>query len=78
LLLGKQLLSELAELYPQIVSCTYTKAIVYSQADSAGAEKLYVLLDIKAKSLKQSDRYKITAWLKKRLEADDLQVYFDE
>ena len=77
-LLGKQLLSELSELYPQISSCTYTSAMVYSTTDSSGIEKPYVLLGIKTKSLKSGDKMKIGSWLRKRMASDDLQVFFNE
>ncbi|MBN1143324.1 MAG: DUF389 domain-containing protein [Bacteroidales bacterium] len=77
-MLGKQLLSELSELYPQINSCTYTNAMVFNKTDSAGIEKPYVLLGIKPKSLKSSDRLKIVSWLRTRMASEDLQVYFDE
>ncbi len=77
-LLGKQLLSELSELYPQISSCTYTSAMVYSTTDSSGIEKPYVLLGIKPKSLKSGDKMKIASWLRKRMASDDLQVFFNE
>lgn len=78
LLLGKQLLLELQELYPEVVSCTYTNARVFSETDSSGTEKPYVLLGVKARSLKATDRQKIASWLKTRMESDGLQVLFDE
>lgn len=37
--IGKQLLSELAPLYPQIQSCSYSDAYIYQQSDTLSREK---------------------------------------
>lgn len=75
--LGKQLLPELAVLYPQITTCSYCEAYAYS-VDSTSVRKSSIVSLKLSKPLSNSDKKKISLWLQKRLETSELKLYIDE
>lgn len=76
-LIGKQLLSELAPLYPQIQSCSYSDAYVYQQNDTLSREKTGVFMITSKNTLSKNEQEKIKNWLMKRLNKKEVKVYFD-
>lgn len=76
-LIGKQLLSELAPLYPQIQSCSYSDAYVYQQNDTLSREKTGIFMITSKNTLSKNEQEKIKNWLMKRLNKKEVKVYFD-
>ncbi|HML63695.1 MAG TPA: TIGR00341 family protein [Dysgonomonas sp.] len=75
--IGKQLLSELAPLYPQIQSCSYSDAYVYQQNDTLSREKTGMFMITSKNTLSKNEQEKIKNWLMKRLNKKEVKVYFD-
>lgn len=75
--IGKQLLSELAPLYPQIQSCSYSDAYVYQQNDTLSREKTGIFMITSKNTLSKNEQEKIKNWLMKRLNKKEVKVYFD-
>lgn len=76
-LIGKQLLSELAPLYPQIQSCSYSDAYIYRQSDTLSREKTGIFMITSKNTLSKNEQEKIKNWLMKRLNKKEVKVYFD-
>jgi len=75
--IGKQLLSELAPLYPQIESCSYSDAYIYQQNDTLSREKTGIFMITSKNTLSKNEQEKIKNWLMKRLNKKEVKVYFD-
>lgn len=76
-LIGKQLLSELAPLYPQIQSCSYSDAYIYQQSDTLSRKKTGIFMITSKNTLSKNEQEKIKNWLMKRLNKKEVKVYFD-
>lgn len=72
--LGKQLLSEVKALYPQINSCAYSEANIFSKEKITSTSVSIVSLT-SIKQLSNSDKIKIDNWFKARLNADSVLIY---
>jgi len=75
--IGKQLLSELIPLYPQIESCSYTESYIYTEKDSLLRDRIGVFMITSKRILPKNDQEKIKNWLMKRLNEKEIKVYFD-
>ncbi len=75
--IGKQLLSELAPLYPQIQSCSYSDVYIYQQSDTLSREKTGIFMITSKNTLSKNEQEKIKNWLMKRLNKKEVKVYFD-
>ncbi|MBS5980661.1 TIGR00341 family protein [Dysgonomonas sp. Marseille-Q5470] len=75
--IGKQLLSELAPLYPQIQSCSYSDVYIYQQSDTLSREKTGIFMITSKNILSKNEQEKIKNWLMKRLNKKEVKVYFD-
>lgn len=75
--IGKQLLTELTPLFPQIQSCSYSEAYIYNQKDSLPRIRTGVLLVTSKLPLAKSDQEKIKNWVMKRLTQKQVEVYFN-
>lgn len=73
--MGKRLLDEIVPLYPEIDACSYAKTRLY-QSDSLSAPVTVVGFSRRG-SWPGVEKERITGWLKKRLPADSVKVYFD-
>ncbi len=69
---GKVLLSEITILYPQITSCSYAETYVYPDT----ILRPVVVFQTK-KRLYKKDKIKITEWIKKRIQKETVQIYFN-
>lgn len=74
---GQKLLTEIKSLYPQIRSYTYSESKGYSEMGADSLNIPVVVFGIN-KTLKDSDKEKITLWLKNRLEVEVIKVFFEE
>lgn len=78
LMLGRQILSEIKPLYPQIIGCTYAEASAFgSFAETDGQKTDVVVFKIKSGTLKGADKRKINGWLKSRIEGKNIKVFFE-
>lgn len=75
--IGKQLLTELTPLFPQIESCSYSEAYIYNQKDSLSRARTAILVLNAKKIPPKSDQERIENWLMKRLGKKDVEVYFN-
>lgn len=76
---GKQLLSELKPLYPQILSTSYSETMVFSKDSVIKRDNItLVLVSSKNRSLNNTDKTKITDWLRARLTDKKVKIYFEE
>lgn len=74
--LGKQLLSEVKALYPQINSCAFSDAVIYSNEIIAPTKVSIVSLTAITK-LPISDKIKIDNWFKARLNVDSVLIFYN-
>ncbi|MDX9714063.1 MAG: DUF389 domain-containing protein [Dissulfurispiraceae bacterium] len=75
--IGRQLLSELRALYPQIISCSYSDAFEFDSSSVDPKNLALILVKAKKNSLKLSDKKKVSQWLEARLETTSVKVYFE-
>jgi uncharacterized hydrophobic protein (TIGR00271 family) len=74
---GRQILSELRSLYPQVISLSYDNTVRYFENEGEDSIML-VVIGTDSKVLYTRDRVKIRNWLEQRLQTDSLQVFFEE
>ncbi len=78
--MGSKLLSELNQLYTEIITCTYSETKLYSLAtrDSINAQNTIPLITIgiRGKQLNKTDEQRIDNWLKTRLEIEDIMTFY--
>lgn len=73
--LGKQLLSEVKALYPQISSCGYSETKIFS--DNSSTSTLVSIISLtSSKQLSNMEKTKIANWFKVRLSTDSVQVFY--
>ena len=75
--LGKQILEEVKSLYPQIKTCTYAESNVFNVKKSTPEKVQLVVLRTEGRYLLNSEKKKISEWLKARLKSDNLKVFFE-
>lgn len=76
-LLGNALLTELRMFYPQINSCTYAQTLQYSDSLDI-PEKINVVLFTSDKDeITALEKEKMIDWVKTRLNADNVKVFFE-
>lgn len=75
--IGKQLLSEIIPLYPEITGCSYNHSSVY--CDSLDKPTFFEVVTLKMNNtkFKQKEKDKISAWLKKRLKTSRVKVFYE-
>ncbi len=72
--LGQQLYSEVKALYPQINSCAYSEAAIYSD-EKITSTKVSMISLTTNKQLSSTDKIKIDNWFKARLNADSVLIF---
>jgi uncharacterized hydrophobic protein (TIGR00271 family) len=77
-LIGKQLLSEIAPIYPQITSCMYSQGYTLSQAEGDNSQRTDLVVFSSNHTLKAGDKAKIKDWLGKRLNSPNVVMLFRE
>lgn len=75
---GGQLLSELAILYPQITSVSYSETLSYVQGKHSPDTLAMVVLTLGKKGLKEQEKEQVHKWLVTRLEPDSIRVVFEQ
>lgn len=73
--IGESLLVEIRKIYPQITTCSYSETVVYQDTTHSALTPLVVFaLD---KAVSRTDRDKISAWVKARVNNQEAKIYFE-
>jgi hypothetical protein len=75
--LGRQLLSEIKPLYPQISTCSYAEAREYNDKTAKYEPRVVVIFGTGNGAISNEDKTRINAWLKSRLNRQAVKTYFD-
>jgi uncharacterized hydrophobic protein (TIGR00271 family) len=75
--MGKQLLDEVKVLYPQIINCSYSESLLYSDTITHPEPIAIVVLTSERNNINRPMQKKITDWLNQRLKPKRLKVLFD-
>jgi uncharacterized hydrophobic protein (TIGR00271 family) len=75
--LGREILDEIINLYPQIIYCSYAESYVFYDNKSNPEKVEIVVFKTKGQYLKTSEKNKIENWLKTRLKSDKIKVYYE-
>ena len=75
--IGKQLLSEIKTLFPEIKSCSYAET--FSFQDNPKKDKIkIVVMQASQKKLNTYEKKRIDEWLKKRLQTENVKSFFED
>ena len=74
---GRQVLDEIKTLHPEVVSCSYGESLTFNDPKSNPDKVEIIVLTTKGKNLYNSEKKKIEAWLKKRLQSNSISVYYE-
>lgn len=74
-MIGKNILDEIKTIYPQIESCTYTKAIEYQSSTANAGHTDFVVFGLNS-TLSAIDKEKIEAWVKARIQSEKIRVIY--
>jgi uncharacterized hydrophobic protein (TIGR00271 family) len=75
---GKQLLSELNSLFPEIHSCTYSESILYQKELKETIPIALISITARRNSLTLAEKTKIEKWLKERNPSIRIEVHFKD
>ena len=73
---GQTILKEINVLYPQINACTYSESFIFNDTLPTANKYHLVVFTLKDSSLAPIDKEKINQWLVKRLEIEQLNVFY--
>ncbi len=74
--IGRKLLVEIQQVYPQLNTCSYSETIVY--ADSVKSNRIpVVIFGTKKRQISNIEKQKITSWVKIRLSNNETKVIFE-
>ena len=75
--LGRQMLDEIRNLYPQISYCSYAESYSFHDTTSKPDKISIVVFTTKGKNLVNSEKEKIENWLKTMLKSKRVNVYYE-
>lgn len=75
-IIGKQLLSEIKTLFPEIKSCSYSETVAFQDSTKTDNVKI-VVMETTQKGLTTDSKKRINEWLKKRLETEKVKTFFE-
>jgi len=76
-LMGKDILCELKDIYPQVTKCTFADSYSFKDTINNPDQKILVILEISHKELDDNDKEKVIKWMKTRLKSKNVKVYFE-
>ncbi len=74
---GRQILSEIKNLYPQISTCSFSESLIFNDSLQTPENKGIVMFGINGK-ISNKEKQKIEQWLKTRLQNNNIQIYYSE
>lgn len=75
---GKDILEEIRALYPQIKGVSYSNTYLFEEYNDSTDKINLVIFEIEEFSLSKEQKSNINRWVKKRLNADRIKVYYIE
>jgi len=75
-LIGKNILDEIKNIYPQIISCSFAKASTFLDSIPGSKETEIVVFTLSKDNLSVQDKEKINQWLKARIHSGHIQVFY--
>ena len=75
---GKDILEEIRALYPQIKGVSYSNTYLFEEYNDSTDKINLVIFEIEEYSLSKEQKSNINRWVKKRLNADRIKVYYIE
>ncbi len=73
---GKALLTEIRNIYPQIKTCTFSESFLFSEDDSQ-VKTAIIFFGSDKRKLSGSEKEKINNWAKTRLNYEDIKVIYE-
>jgi uncharacterized hydrophobic protein (TIGR00271 family) len=74
--LGKSLLTEIRNIYPQILTCTYAESFQFNVTENTQVKTAIILFALD-KDLTKSEKGKIESWVKTRLHYENIKVIYE-
>jgi len=75
--MGKTILDEIRNLYPQISQCTYAETLIFKDTISTPVKAPLVIFKMSKNSLSRADKEKISNWLQTRLNLSEVKVIYE-
>ncbi|WP_107038845.1 DUF389 domain-containing protein [Brumimicrobium mesophilum] len=75
--MGRVLLNEIRTIYPQLKSCTFASSYKFKDSLDTPYETAIVLFTLDSLGVKKEERSKINTWVRKRVNAEEVKVFFD-
>jgi hypothetical protein len=77
-LFGRQIFDEIHPLYPDILSCTYSETMLFTDSSTVSQPVSQVVFRIAPASMKLATREQIQEWVRARLGRNNTEVIFTE
>jgi uncharacterized hydrophobic protein (TIGR00271 family) len=74
--LGKSLLSEIRNIYPQITTCTFAESFQFDNQNTQTPAVIIIFMQEKEK-LSESEKEKVGSWVKSRLNYDKVKILYE-
>jgi uncharacterized hydrophobic protein (TIGR00271 family) len=74
--LGKSLLTEIRNIYPQITTCTYAESYQFDNQDTQ-TPTIIIMFMQDIKKLSESEKEKVGSWVKSRLNYDKVKIVYE-
>ncbi len=75
-MIGRNILEEIQNIYPQIISCSFAKASTFLDSTPGSRETEIVVFTLSKNNLSVKDKEKINQWLKARIHSENIQVFY--
>ncbi len=76
-MLGKTLLKEVVQLFPQITNCAYSQTLNFNEEKDTTIIEDLVAFTLNEEGLKTNEKERINKWLSKRINSNNLKVFYD-
>lgn len=77
-LIGRNILDEISNLYPQIIKCSYGEAFTFMDTIPDHKRTEVVIFSLNKNKLNNVDKGKINKWLQTKLNSDQVQVFYEK
>jgi uncharacterized hydrophobic protein (TIGR00271 family) len=74
--LGRSLLSEIRNIYPQITTCTYAESFQFDNQNTQ-TPTIIIMFMQDTKKLSESEKEKVGSWVKSRLNYDKIKIVYE-
>jgi hypothetical protein len=75
--IGKELLDEIRNVYPQILSCTYAESFQFKDTLSVPVQSAIVVFSLDKGGLSNDEKEKVNKWVQTRLHAGNVKVIYE-